>query len=200
MFFLIFYFLILFFDFIYVYYFLDKNVLYNASGSIIDKIKNNGLKNKNNIKIRDVINIILISLIAFYINYFFTYNMFLLNSFNVYIGNKQINLLEIFEGKWKSFIFLYQVLFIIFVLIIISRVYLRYLKINQKKTEQIEETINTISIAKDSQRNNVSLEIDTLYKNVLITGSIGCGKTSGAILNICEQLIKKDIYRSCLRY
>lgn len=64
-------------------------------------------------------------------------------------------------------------------------------KLNKEEEKKYIEKYNQIkiNIGFNNKKNLVSLEGKSLYQNVLITGSIGSGKTQSAILPIADQLI-----------
>lgn len=64
-------------------------------------------------------------------------------------------------------------------------------KLNEDETKKYLEKYNQIkiNIGFNNKRELISLEGKSLYQNILITGSIGSGKTQSAILPIVDQLI-----------
>lgn len=64
--------------------------------------------------------------------------------------------------------------------------------INKKTKDNIPLVDNTLSliIGKDSSNNLVKISEKSLYQNILVTGTIGSGKTSGAMYPFTKQLIK----------
>lgn len=66
------------------------------------------------------------------------------------------------------------------------------IKSNRKKEEKKINKENSIELG-NGTNGKVYIEKKDLYQNMLITGSIGTGKTSGAICNICDALIKQNV-------
>ena len=49
-------------------------------------------------------------------------------------------------------------------------------------------------IGQDNKKNNIYIPEKGLYQNILITGTIGCGKTSSAMYPFTNQLINYKFY------
>ena len=97
---------------------------------------------------------------------------------------------------WKyiqiTFIFTYIFSNIILINIIFSKLIKNTNKINFK-SEKINQKNNSLNllIGKDIKNNkNIYLPELSLYQNILITGTIGTGKTSSAMYPFTEQIIK----------
>lgn len=75
---------------------------------------------------------------------------------------------------------------------IIYKLILKYLNINKTVATSISNENSTFSllIGQDINSNKIYLPERSLYQNILITGTIGSGKTSSAIYPFSEQLIK----------
>ncbi len=80
---------------------------------------------------------------------------------------------------------------------ILNSIYNKFIKIIIKNSEKINaknESTNSLIIGKDVQTQEiVSIPEKGLYQNVLITGTIGTGKTSSAMYPFTKQLLKMNI-------
>lgn len=119
-----------------------------------------------------------------------TYRYITSNFIYLNVFHKNINLIPIFGEQRILFIFLYYVLSTLFIFSILIK--LIKLEKTQEKEYEVEE--KKIFLARNFQGQERYLTYRGLYQNILITGSIGTGKTSSAISHILEELIKKDIY------
>lgn len=121
---------------------------------------------------------------------FFTSNFLYLN-----ILGKNIDLVSILNENVVLFKFFYFILYSFF---IYDFTYVFYSKIyknrafNQNKTKEEIKGIPYISFYDDSGQNLI-IKKEGLFQNILITGSIGSGKTSSAISNIFLQLFNMNI-------
>lgn len=123
---------------------------------------------------------------------------FNINPLNLNIGIKEIDLTYILAGhmlKFKSIYYISMILFVGIVVwnyktFILSRVkYWLRSYVGYKESEE-KTNNNDYIIARDENDECFSLSEKTLYQNMLITGSIGSGKTSGAISWITYRLLK----------
>lgn len=137
------------------------------------------------------------SIIAIYLA--FTYKYIFSDFLYLSIFNKNISLNNIF-GKsiiyiQICFIFLFS-FFIINVVNSLFKIFLKYLyKFNQNNNNNsfsLNKIIH-VDLAKDNNGNVITINEQGLYQNILITGSIGSGKTSSAITNILDNLIYHNI-------
>lgn len=130
--------------------------------------------------------VILAMKIAFTIDFFFSSYYFLK------VFDKKINLYDIFQSNYTSFKIIYYLVFYIFYFILVFK----YLYRKSKKKNKIEEkeiiTKNLAEIGKEEEK-IVGIQKNGLYQNVLITGSIGSGKTSTVITNMLDYFIKNEI-------
>lgn len=209
--FFVFFCIFLTFDGIYIYYILDKKILLSTSGSKIDFLSSDQKKIK---KIPWLINYKKVAIrFSIYIFMFFVLyisnKLFFLKTLNsnfipISILGKTIDIISFFENKWNSVIFIYNVSFSFFLIITLKyldkTIVKKYLyiiskhicpKYNQKVKENILNNLSKkIKLGKDLNGKEIYITEEALYQNLCITGSIGSGKTSGAILNICRQLIR----------
>ncbi len=211
---MIYFFLISFFifaiiDYIYLYIFFDSKIFMNASGSKLKYlISKNSDKEKFYIKLNKVFDIknlkyficlILFLLIMVLLNYLLFHNLLISNFIVINLGYKKIDIISAFKEYWVHFIKLYYFAYIIFLIILfkkfISKVILN-MKIENSDTDNTclknEEDNDRVYVGK-CKNEDVYINKIELYKNLLITGSIGTGKTTGAINKFCRYMIKNNI-------
>ena len=214
----------LFLDFLFLFSFfilklislVDSTLLFTQSGSKLNKYINRcnqpkltrnfeTAKNKFKIlfsiidiisspsKCKHIIDILLATMTIIAIKVAFTYKLLFRKFSFITIFNKNIDLVSMFGEKYSIFIHLYYLLSVFFVLNILLK-YFKY----KNKIEDInyDTTIkNSIYLGENIKNNQpVYLKYNGLYQNVLITGSIGSGKTSSAISTIIDGLIKNNTY------
>ena len=198
-----------------LYYNVDQLFILSGSGTKLKKYINNNLQditcnfgqapNKFSLKsfFLKVINpsklgykdygiVILVSLSIVAIKIALTYKFLISNFFYIKIFNKQLCISTILDSKYKYFKFFYYFISIYFIFCVVYRILLLIVSKN-KPNKNITEN-GFIFLGKDENEDNVSLQKNGLYQNILITGSIGSGKTSSAITNILDSLIKNKIY------
>lgn len=121
----------------------------------------------------------------------FTYNFLFSQVYIIEIFDKKIDIAQILGISYFVFkVVFYLIYFIFYFVVIFKFLYFYYTKKN-KKIENIKDE-NVACIGKADEE-VVGIPIKGLYQNVLITGSIGSGKTSSAITNILEYLIINKI-------
>lgn len=193
------FFLFILVDYKYIYSFIDSKFLYTTSGSKLNQ-ELSLQKSKSVINYLDRLDIyiyILVFLITFGINYTISSVAFNINPLTIKIIN-EINLREIVQGYGFKIKFIYHISCALCILFLTTeyKEKLRVLviktvnKILVKQENSNKEEIKGYVIAKDENDECVCIEDETLYQNVLITGSIGSGKTSGAISRLTYNLIK----------
>lgn len=136
-----------------------------------------------------------IILIMNILNYFIFFNIFNSNFIVIDLGYKKLELVSTFEKYWSCFLIIYVVIFNLFVSIIsIKFLSKHYGKKRSKK--MVDETscddVDKIYIGK-SEDEDVYVNKEELYKNLLITGSIGTGKTISGINKFCKYMIDNKI-------
>ena len=189
----------IFINYKYIYSFVDSNFLYTTSGSKLNKAINK-VEKFHFIKIEDKLDIsifIISFLIIFTLNYTISSIIINSNPLNITVV-KQINLKQIFQGYELKFKIIYNIsmgLSISFVLNDNIHRLRRLVSNKIKKIVELEELGKKQEklgylLGKDENDECFYINEDSLYKNVLITGSIGSGKTSGAIARITYNLIK----------
>jgi hypothetical protein len=124
--------------------------------------------------------------------------VFGVNPLYLKLFSKTINLTTVFSTSFSSIKIIYNVAQIIFCLIVTWKFRDYILKKAKEKVGELiypkqckeEHVEDGFVIARDENDECFHLSEQTLYQNLLITGSIGSGKTSGAISRICYNLIK----------
>lgn len=193
-----------------VYSLLEQTILYTSQGGKIGKyIKKYNLKNipssyekTNFIKFYNYLKspqgsksikysiiattVILAIKLALSIDFIFS------NYFYITIFDKDINLYSIFNSKYIFFKLFYFFVFYIFYQVNSFKIIDKFLRKNVK-TENISNDVIDIAIIGEDENGKVGIERRGLYQNVLITGSIGSGKTSTVITNLLDYLVKNDI-------
>lgn len=108
-----------------------------------------------------------------------------MHPFNLYEKNVEL---------WNNIKLIFNISYIISSLIIsnfLSKFFKFNLKKKHKKNKEKNEENLKIFIGKNTENlNNINIPERGLYQNILITGTIGSGKTSSAMYPITEQLIK----------
>ncbi len=112
------------------------------------------------------------------------------------LGYKKIDVVSTFDSYWTGYIKIYYIVYTIFLIII----YVKYItksknkiRSKNKKEDLIINDISKIYLGSTIQKSKVYIDKEELYKNVLITGSIGTGKTSGAINTFCKYMVQNNI-------
>lgn len=121
-----------------------------------------------------------------------TYNFYVSNVFIIKIFNKTVDIAQLFSNYYILLKYLYYLLFAIitfYILLKLSNLF--NLKKELNKTT-IGNSDNLISIGK-SNNDRVVIHKEGLYQNVLITGSIGSGKTTSAITTLLYKLVKSGV-------
>lgn len=194
-------------DYIYLYIFFDSKFLMKSSGSklkyILNKkenVGNNNFKFPISLKRYDIKHIyifILFIVIMNSINLLLFKDIIFSNFIILDLGYKKIELISTFEDYWHLFIKVYYFAYNIFLIIIFSKIKSIYIYQRQKKhfEEEKDKKVSNngeIYIGK-SLSESVYLNKEELYKNLLITGSIGTGKTSSGINKFCKYMIENKI-------
>ncbi len=191
-------------DYITIYSFLDSKVLYTTSGS---KINYENKQNNHNLfeeiektnKI-DLVILIVLSLIIFLLIFSVSLCVFSITPLTLDLGYKQINITSIFSGKMPTVKIIYNLsagvfsLILVFrnkqkILVYIKNKFVKLIKLDNQSVSK-EKIANVLDIAHDENDECISISEEALYQNALITGSIGSGKTSGAISRLAYSLIK----------
>lgn len=197
-----------------VYFLLDKYMYFSTNGGKLNNyIKN--LKNitcsfsvtgciKNfNLKIflktlscwcKQIVFCLFVSTVIFVLKICLSYNFLFSNSLFINIFGKNIDISQFFNGKYIVFKITYYMFYFLFVFYFTYKLYRKYISsknLNNIKEEVCSENFS-ISI-KSNNDNDIVIPDKGLYQNVLITGSIGSGKTSSAISNVLAGLIEDKL-------
>ena len=185
-------------DYKYIYKFIDSRFLYLTPGSKLKKEINHNIGKMKSMNSRDWI-IILCVFIAIFL-FSFSISTIIFNSKPILLRlfSKTLNLTEIFSGYEMTVIMLYHGLAAICIISLtydnldkIKKIIFVYFnKVIKKENIKKDEVKTQYVIAKDESDEVVTVNEEDLYQNVLITGSIGSGKTSGAIARITYPIIK----------
>lgn len=150
-------------------------------------------------KYKQVAILLLITFVIIAINLAFRYKYIFSNFIYFKIFNKNIDIVSLLSNKYKIFRNIYFVIYIICIYDIVKiilcsksvyKIYLLLYKSNSKSEEKIAN--QDIVLGKSGDK-TIVLNEKGLYQNILITGSIGSGKTSAAITNVLDGLVKKQI-------
>ena len=109
------------------------------------------------------------------------------------------NICEKYPDLWKFIKITYVISFNIAILIISNLIYSAIFNKEKNITtdknisiesDNISESNLTLLVGKDENNNLVYIDEKGLYQNILITGTIGSGKTSSAMYPFTKQLIE----------
>ena len=186
-------------DYKYIYSYIDSKFLYTTSGSKLNHEINKTPHTTviNTYDKLDLYIFISIFLITFSLNYTISSIVFNTNPLTIKIIN-EINLRDLMQGYEIEFKVIYNISAAICFLFLTNkyRNSLRNLVVQimdkllgKKKLEVVDEEKGYV-LARDENDECFAMDDEMLYQNVLITGSIGSGKTSGAIARLTYNLIK----------
>lgn len=186
-------------DYKYIYSYIDSKFLYTASGSKLTQ-ETNKSKNKSffaSYGKLDLYIFISVFFIVFSINYTISSIAFTTNPLTI-TTIKEINLRDIIQGYEAKFKLIYNVACALCILFLTNRyrdkikniVIGAMDKLLGNKSKEVKEELKGYIIARDEADGCFVVDDNMLYQNVLITGSIGSGKTSGAIARLTYNLIK----------
>lgn len=153
-------------------------------------------------KYKQGIFILLITFEIFALNLAFRYNIFFSNFIPIRIFNKNIDVVSLFSPYFDIVRYSYLVIYMICIFDVLYNIfnskYINNLYLSTKKSKlnnyDLEQEIKNENILLgECNENLVYLSKEGLYQNVLITGSIGSGKTSAAITNVLDGLIKNNM-------
>lgn len=188
-------------DYIYIYNFFDSKFFLTTSGSKLKQALNKENKNLVKLSLNQMLILLIFSICIWLINFCVVYPSLNTNSFEIFVLSKNINISAILQDKFKIFKIVYYISSYIFVCIMLLKNSQKVLqlveKVMNKNKYDIESVPSTndkrIYIGAKSGEEDVTLSLNSIYQNVLITGSIGSGKTSGAISNIANSLISMGL-------
>ena len=184
--------------YIYLYNFFDSNILFISSGSKIREMSRDSPINFNYIKnvlfkynSKEILNILILIVILFVSNLLLFLKLLTSNFIPIKILDKTIDLVTTLGDKLNLLFIVYYVVYIVFLIIVCPKIY-NFIK--SKKAIKNEYPISCkskINLGLSEREEDIAIDIDSLYQNLLITGSIGSGKTSSCITPICKQLIER---------
>ena len=194
-------------DYIYLYIFFDSKFFMNKSGSKLKYLLN---KTNNKKKFIDTIKeIISINSLKYIIKLsVFVFVMVLLNVFIfnyivfskfliINLGYKKLELVSAFDSYWPYFIKVYYISYVLFLIVVFKNISRMYAIKKQEKSKSDQEQANVDNVDKvylgRDTNGEVYIDKKELYKNLLVTGSIGSGKTSGAINCFCKYMLDNNI-------
>ena len=187
-----------------IYYFFDTYIFLSESGSKINKyIKSKNIDlNLNNKNIKFNINYIvlkkslIISVLLILVKLILTVKFLFSNFFIIKLFEKNIDIATIFGDDYYIFKMLYYIFSYIILNYIIYHYYIykdkKQIKSNLNKSSTISN-LDSFKLGIDENNDNVYISKNGMYQNILITGSIGSGKTSSAISNLTQYLISKKM-------
>ena len=127
------------------------------------------------------------------INIFLFFSIYLSNNINIFFAVHPFNICYKYPNGWKLIKNSYIIISFFYYLILANVLYSNLFRKNpktsfSKNTFTLDPYLN-LKIGLDSSNNNVFLPLKGLFQNILITGTIGTGKTSSAMYPFTEQLI-----------
>ena len=139
-----------------------------------------------------LINLFFSFIISFIILLFniFLFRNFILNS-SIYLNTDFQFLYFLFNNHFSFFIFkLFFIIFCFFSNFIIFHFILSKFNLFKKNNNVSPNSSFNLLIGKDSSNKLIYIPEKSLYQNILVTGSIGSGKTASALYPFSKQLIK----------
>ena len=127
------------------------------------------------------------------INVFLFFSIYLSNNINIFFAVHPFNICYKYPNGWKLIKNSYIIISFFYYLILANVLYSNLFRKNPKSSSQknvftLDPYFN-LKIGLDSSNHNVFLPLKGLFQNILITGTIGTGKTSSAMYPFTEQLI-----------
>lgn len=186
-------------DYKYIYSFVDSKFLYTTSGSKLNQ-ETNKFQEKNIFKSYDKLDLYIILFvfsIVFSLNFTISSLAFNSNTLSISII-KEINLKDLIKGYEAKFVFGYHFSAAVCFFVLINKyrnelkryvlhIITRFFGQSESKTQEV---VQGYVLARDENDECFIVEEESLYQNILITGSIGSGKTSCAISRLAYNLIK----------
>lgn len=198
-----------------LYCFIEKDILLNSDNGKLDKYISNHQENiagnlvnnkkkvvffnssfsidKASLNYKLIFKIMLVNIALFAIKVAISYKFLSSNFISIKIFSKNLDLVYLFGHNIIYFKFFYLFLSLYFIIFITQKIFIFYSKFNLRK--------ENLNYAKNDEKIYVGkyndekfyVDIKGLYQNLMITGSIGSGKTSSAISNILDGLIKNKL-------
>ncbi len=132
---------------------------------------------------------IILFFIFFYFKEIFTSNYILID-FAIHPFNICENYIDLWNFIKISYIFFVTFSTVIIINLIYSFIFAKQIKKSNISSASLSHSELNLIIGKDKNTNEIILEENGLYQNILITGTIGTGKTSSAMYPFTEQLLK----------
>lgn len=132
---------------------------------------------------------IILFFIFFYFKEIFTSNYILID-FAIHPFNICENYIDLWNFIKISYIFFVTFSTVIIINLIYSFIFSKQIKKTDISSASLSHSELNLIIGKDKNANEIILEENGLYQNILITGTIGTGKTSSAMYPFTEQLLK----------
>ena len=130
----------------------------------------------------------------------FLYPLYTSNEVIVEYGFKPFNICTKYSEFWKNIKIAYIFISLISYLILLNFLYSFFFSKNQNSSNKSQFITNLdelhLLIGNDKNGNKIYLPEKGLYQNILITGTIGTGKTSSAIYPFTNQLIQYKWYNN----
>lgn len=211
-------FLIMLFFILYkLYSLVDNFYILNRTGAKLDKYIKSDLQNitysfdyirnknsffkyfcsKNNIKSlispKKISITILVTINIVILKIAFSYDFIKTNFLYIIIFGKNIDICSMLDKHFILFKILYFLFFSLFVMNFVYKFVSYYIDKKNNKKSIVENDELKIFIGRDTEDNEVYIRNNGIFQNVLITGSIGSGKTSAAISRIVLELVKNNI-------
>ncbi len=170
----------------------------NISSSFVNnKIKFNSIfnifsKGKSSLNYEQVIIILLVSITIFAIKLALSYNLLMSNFISIKIFSKNFDLVSFLGKNILYFKLFYIILSFYFIIYYVSKLYTFFNKLSKYHIKSKEDKKDSFIKLGLMEKNEILIPIKGLYQNLMITGSIGSGKTSGAITNILDGLLKNN--------
>lgn len=125
------------------------------------------------------------------------YPIYLSNNIIFTYAVHPFNICKTYPTFWNNIKLLFAILYIVSSIIISNFLYLKFDKKSTPKSSikiDISSSSLNILIGHDEENNNVYIPEKGLYQNILITGTIGTGKTSSAMYPFTRQLVEYSHY------
>lgn len=188
-------------DYIQLASFFDSKIFLTKSGSKLNNILNPSAKHLVKLTFNQIVIVFISSLALFILNFAITIATFNSNFLEIRFFSITINISAVLLEKFKYFKIAYYILSFIFFFSILLKYKDKLEAIVLKLINSNKYTIESVPSANDKElflgayncEQPISISLNSLFQNLLITGSIGSGKTSGAICNITYQLIKEGL-------
>ena len=96
---------------------------------------------------------------------------------------------DVFWFRFTKYLFVFS---LFFSNLIIFNYLFSFIDKNSKKNLDLKAPVFGLLVGKDMDNNNIYIPEKSLYQNILVTGSIGSGKTASAMYPFTKQLINYE--------